>query len=63
MASQSVDLVVGLTRGRPWASLVVKVGLRTSRLETRFKESSVVASVSGIGNKKPLERQVVLPLK
>jgi len=63
VASQSLCLVVGLTRGRPWASLVVKVGLCTSRLVTRFKESSVDASVSGIGNEKPLERQAVLPLK
>lgn len=44
-------------------SLTVNVGVFTSRLVTRFKESSVDTSVSGIGNEKPLERQAVLPLE
>lgn len=45
IASQNSDLVAGRTSGVPWISLIVKVGLCTSRLETRFKESSVSASV------------------
>jgi len=45
MANQNSETVAGLTSGVPWVSLIVKVGLCTSRLETRFKESSVSASV------------------